>query len=208
MNAVRRVYLLGAGGFSKQVIDAFLASNITIGGIFDDYRTGIFYRHTQILGSINSVESTINHGESLFITFGDNNIRHAIATKYLSNYDFPNCIRPNSDIPHDTCKLGRGNYIGSYVKLGEDSIIGDFNFINECAILAHDTCIGNFNHLCPNVSLGGNARIGDCNLIGTGAVILPKIEIGNNNSCGAGSVIIRNIENAATYVGNPARQIK
>ncbi len=208
MNVPVRVFLVGAGGFSKQVIDAYLASNIQIAGIFDNFRTGEFYRNTRILGTVDTIDTTLPHGENIFITLGDNNTRKQLAAQLLKNYKFPNCIRPNSDIPPHTSHMGIGNYIGSYCKLGEDAYIGNFNFINECTIIAHDTRIGDYNHLCPNVSIGGNAKIGHTNLIGTASTVIPKVQIGNDNIFGAGSVIIKHVEHNSTYVGNPAKQIK
>lgn len=207
MNRVKQVFLVGAGGFSKQVIDAYLSHNTKILGIFDDFRTGVFYKDIPILGKITEVENILKSKENIFITLGDNNIRKSLALNFNSKYFFPNCFRPNSDVP-STINIGKGNYIGSYSKLGEDSYIGNFNFINECVILAHDTYIGDFNHLSPNVSMGGNAIIGNTNMIGTSAIIIPKIKIGDSNTIGAGSVLIKNVENNSTIVGNPGRQIK
>ena len=207
MNKISQVFLIGAGGFSKQVIDAYLSHNTRILGIFDDFRTGVFYKNIPILGKISDVETTLKSKENIFITLGDNNIRKSLALIFNSKYIFPNCFRPNSDIP-TTLNIGKGNYIGSYSKLGEDSYIGNFNFINECTILAHDTKIGDFNHLSPNVSIGGNVNIGNVNMIGTSALVIPKVKIGDNNTIGAGSVIIKNIDNDSTIVGNPGRKIK
>jgi sugar O-acyltransferase (sialic acid O-acetyltransferase NeuD family) len=204
---LKRVFIVGTGGFSKQVIDAFIDSGIKIAGAFDDFRTGIFYRDTRILGSFKDINTIVPNKENLFITLGDNHTRKELRLK-LENYKFPNCIRPNAEIPKDTAILGEGNYIGSFCKLGEDSKIGNFNFINECTILAHDTIIGDYNHLAPNTSMGGNATIGSENLIGTGAIILPKIKIGNNNKIGAGAVVIKDTEDNSVYVGNPAKKIK
>jgi sugar O-acyltransferase (sialic acid O-acetyltransferase NeuD family) len=203
---MNRVFIIGAGGFSKQVIDTFKSSNYLICGIFDDFRKDEFYKNTKILGKIEDINKIVPFGENLFISLGDNKIRKELYDD-LKNYIFPNCFRPNCDIP-TTVNIGIGNYVGSYCKLGEDSKIGNFNFINECSIIAHDTYIGDFNHLAPNVSMGGFSEIGHNNLIGTGGIILPKIKIGNENVIGAGGVIIKNIENNGTYVGNPVKKIK
>jgi sugar O-acyltransferase (sialic acid O-acetyltransferase NeuD family) len=206
MNKLKYVYLIGAGGFSKQVIDSYLSYNVKIIGIFDDFRTGPFYRNIPIIGKLNTMNKNIKPKENVFVTIGDNNIRKKIISDILHKFSFPNCFRPNADIP-STLNIGQGNYIGSFSKLGEDSHIGNFNFINECTILAHDTKIGDYNHLSPNVSMGGNAIIGNTNMIGTSAIIIPKIIIGNDNIIGAGSVIIRNIDCKSKLVGNPAKKI-
>ena len=207
MNNINRVFLIGAGGFSKQVIDAYLSHNTKILGIFDNFRTGLFYKNIPIIGKINDIDNILKQKENIFITLGDNNIRKNLALSLNNKYTFPNCFRPNIDIP-STVNIGEGNYIGSYCKLGEDSYIGNFNFINECTILAHDTKIGDYNHLSPNVSMGGNVVIGNTNMIGTASIIIPKIILGNDNIFGAGSVIIKNVDNNSTYVGNPAKKIK
>lgn len=200
-----RVFIVGAGGFSKQVIDAFKSSNVEVKGLFDNFRKGSFYNNTKILGSIEEINRIVPEGENLFISLGDNRVRRELYEQF-KHYKFPNCFRPNCDIPI-TMGIGMGNYIGSYCKLGEDAKIGNFNFINECVIIAHDTSIGNFNHLAPNVSMGGNATIENGNMVGTGAIILPKINIGNDNTIGAGAVVIKHIEHKGTYVGNPARKL-
>jgi sugar O-acyltransferase (sialic acid O-acetyltransferase NeuD family) len=207
MNNINRVFLIGAGGFSKQVIDAYLSHNTKILGIFDDFKTGIFYKNIPILGKINMIDSIIKPNENIFITLGDNNIRKNIVSNIIDKYSFPNCFRPNADIP-SSLNIGKGNYIGAFSKLGEDSYIGNFNFINECTILAHDTKIGDYNHLAPNVSIGGNAIIGNTNMIGTSAIIIPKITIGDDNIIGAGSVVIRNVECKSKLVGNPAKLLQ
>lgn len=204
---MKQVFLLGAGGFSKQVIDTYIKRGIKIRGIFDDFRTGYFYRNIPVIGKFNDVRKNINNDENLFITLGDNDSRLKLFEEY-KDYSFPNCIRINSDIPEeDSVKLGIGNYIGSYCKLGEDSVIGNFNFINECCIIAHDTEIGSFNHLSPNVSMGGKAKIGNGNMIGTSSIIIPNISILDNIIFGAGSVIIKNVNESGVYVGNPIRKV-
>ena len=207
MNQIKSVYLIGAGGFSKQVIDTYLSHNVKILGIFDDFRKGLFYKNIPILDRIDNVQNIVKSNENIFVALGDNTIRKNIISKLINRYSFPNCYRPNSDIP-TTLNIGEGNYIGSFTKLGEDSYIGNFNFINECVILAHDTKIGDYNHLSPNVSMGGNSIIGNTNMIGTSAIIIPKIKIGNNNTIGAGTVVIRDIVDNSTVVGNPGKQIK
>ena len=205
---LKRVFIVGTGGHSKQVIDAFLDNGIKIEGAFDDFRTGIFYRDITILGSFKDIDAIVPSGENLFITLGDNQVRKKLHFIFKDRYNFPNCIRPSAEIPKDTVILGEGNYIGSFCKLGEDSAIGNFNIINECSFIAHDTIIDDYNHLAPNSTICGSVIIGSENLIGAGAIILPKIRIGNNNKVGAGAVVIKDIKDNCVYVGNPAKKIK
>lgn len=201
---MNRVFIVGTGGHSKQVIDIFLNTPVKICGAFDNFRRGIFYRNIPILGSLSDIENVVEPGENIFITFGDNMIRKNLALKLQNKYIFPNCISNKSHVPYQY-NIGKGNYIGVFSRIGEDSIIGDFNIINDSTFVAHDTVIGDYNHLCPNVSVGGNVTIGNDNFIGTGSSIIPKITIGNDNIIGAGSVLIRPASSNEKLVGNPAK---
>jgi len=203
---MNKIFIIGAGGHSKQVIDIFLSKNISIGGIFDDFKEGYHYRNIKILGKINDLNKLIPKGENLFITFGDNNYRMNLYKKF-QDYNFPNCIHINSYIS-DTAKIGFGNYIGCFAKLGEDCQLGNFNILNEACIVAHDNYIGDYNHLSINVSTGGNVIIGNLNLIGIGASIIPKVIILDNNILGAACLVNQNINFDLKCVGVPIKIVK
>ncbi len=199
------VYLIGTGGHSKQVIDIYLENGCKILGAFDDFKTGLFYRNIPILGKLEDVEYKISKDSNIFITFGDNNYRLELYKKF-KNYNFINCVSQRSIIS-STCKLGFGNYIGNFSKIGEDSNIGNFNIFNEGCIIGHDNIIGDFNHISLNSSTGGNVIIGNLNLISIGSSIIPKIKIYDNNIIGSGSVVIKNINFNTKNIGVPSKRI-
>jgi sugar O-acyltransferase (sialic acid O-acetyltransferase NeuD family) len=200
------VYLIGTGGHSKQVTDILIENEYNILGAFDNFKKDITYRNIKILGNIEEIENIVPINSNLFITFGDNNYRQVIYTKFKDNYNFINCISGKSTIS-PTCILGYGNYIGNYTKLGEDCLIGNLNILNEGSIIGHDTIIGDFNHLSLNSSTGGNVIIGNLNLFGINSTVIPKIKIYDNNIIGANSLVIRNIKFNSTNVGIPSKII-
>lgn len=200
------VYIIGAGGHSKQVIDCFKHSKIPIKGIFDDDKTGMYYHDYQIIGKVSDIDKLLDKTENLFCGIGDNKIRQIIIEHY-KDYNFLNCIHPLAHIS-DSAKMGIGNYIGPYSILDADSVVGNFNIINNLSIIAHDVQIGNFNHIAPHACLGGSAKIKDNILVGSNATILPKIIIESDVIVGAGSLVHKNINNKCTVVGNPFRIIK
>ena len=200
------VYLIGAGGHSKQVIDILIENGYNIIGAFDNFKKGIFYRDIKVLGTIKEIINIAPSNSNLFITFGDNNYRQEIYNNYKSIYKFINCISRRSTIS-STCKLGYGNYIGNYSKLGEDCLIGNFNIFNEGCIIGHDNIIGDFNHFSLNSSLGGNIIVGNLNLFGINSSVIPKIKVYDNNIIGANSLVIKNINFNTTNVGVPTKII-
>ena len=206
---MQKLFLFGAGGHCKQVIDIFKQdTDLTICGIFDDYSQKKDHYGYPILGTINNAVSLSNiYGDArFFCTIGDNIFREKICSQF-DKTKFINCIHPKSNIS-DSVKIGLGNYIGAFTNILGDSVIGDFNILNDGAQLPHDSLIGNYNHVSINASLGGNVRVGNYNLIGLNSTILPKITIGDNITVGAGTVVHRDIKESCTVVGNPYRIIK
>lgn len=206
---MQRIFLLGAGGFTKQIIDILKMKNVNITGIFDDNKvinTSYYYDY-KIIDSIKNVHKYLDRNDLLFCGIGDNKIRKDVVSN-LTMYNFINVISPLANISNTTQIIGTGNYIGHYVNLISDSTLGNFNFMNDNSMIGHDVTIGDYNHMCPMAVTGGNVNIGNGNLIGTNATINPKITIGDNNIIGAGGVIIKNVDNNNTIVGNPGKIIK
>lgn len=199
-----RVFLLGAGGHTKQVIDIIKMNNIKISGIFDDAKAinSPYYSDYKILDNLNNVHKYIDKTDLLFCGIGDNQLRKNVI-KNFQMYTFLNVISPLAHISASAKINGTGNYIGHFVNLSADTVIGNFNILNDKSCIMHDGIIGDFNHLCPMAVTGGNVKIGNGNLIGTNATVIPTISIGDNNTIGAGAVIIKNVANNNVIVGNP-----
>jgi len=203
------VYIIGAGGHSKQVIDIFLENGREIAGVFDDHKIGPFYRGTRIIGTSRDAAKYANaNGDgSFFCAIGDNDQRKRVTEELVDwVHDWTNCISKTAYVS-PSVRMGRGNYIGNHGKVLADSAIGDFNIVNEGATLTHDNLIGDYNHVAPNASLGGRVKLGNSNLIGTNATINPDVHLGDGFTIGSGSVVLRSLQNPGTYVGAPCRRI-
>lgn len=121
------------------------------------------------------------------------------------------------------CKIGDDCFIGPFVEIQRDVIIG-----NRCKIQSHsficelvtigDDCVVAHGVMFINdlFSTGGPAGskdlwkstcIGDHVSIGSNATILP-VRICNHVVIGAGSVVTRDIAISGIYAGNPARLLR
>ncbi len=122
------------------------------------------------------------------------------------------------------CKIGDNTFIGPFVEIQKDAVIGknckiqshaficelvtigDNCFISHGAMFINDT----FSHGGP---AGGDKKlwkptiIGNYVSIGTNATILP-VKICDHVVIGAGAVVTKDITEPGVYVGNPARKIK
>jgi len=121
------------------------------------------------------------------------------------------------------CKIGDNTFIGPFVEIQKDVIIGKNCKIQSHAFICEMVTIGNdcfISHgamfINDTFSEGGPAqgkkelwkktKIGNNVSIGTNSTILP-VEICDNVVIGAGSVVTRNIIESGIFAGNPARKI-
>lgn len=122
------------------------------------------------------------------------------------------------------CQLGDGVFVGPFVEIQKDVVIGprtrvqSHAFICELVTIGAD-CFVSHGAMFVNdlFAKGGPARgdktlwchtrIGDRVSIGTHATILP-VDICDDVVIGAGSVVTKNITEPGVYAGNPARKIR
>ena len=122
------------------------------------------------------------------------------------------------------CKIGEGSFIGPFVEIQKEVIIGkrtkiqSHSFICEWVTIGSDCFISHGVMFINDTFAKGKPAGGDKSLwkrtiignhvsIGTNATILP-VKIVDNVVIGAGSVVTKDILEAGIYVGNPARKIK
>lgn len=122
------------------------------------------------------------------------------------------------------CKIGNDCFIGPFVEIQKDVIIGDRCKIQSHAFVCELVTIGNdcvishgvmfINDLFQtggpakgNKALWKSTHIGNNVSIGTNSTILP-VNICDNVVIGAGSVITKNITVSGIYSGNPAKLMR
>lgn len=119
------------------------------------------------------------------------------------------------------CEIGDHTFIGPFVEIQKDVIIGSNCKIQSHTFICEKVKIGNnvfiahgvifVNDLFSNGKpAGGNkdlwkdTKVGDNVSIGSNSTILP-VEICDYTVIGAGSVVTKNITVAGVYAGNPAK---
>jgi acetyltransferase EpsM len=197
------MYLFGASGHCKVVIDIIQKSNLdVIEGIIDDKPIVDEIFNIPV---IKTPETNFFHNKSLIISIGNNKTRQKIVSQIFTNY--LTAIHPTSIIAtHVTIEEGTvimaGAILNPNVKVGKHCIV------NSGAVIEHDCILDNFVHLSPNAALAGNVSIGEGAHIGIGSSIIQGVKIGKWATIGAGTVVLNDVPDYAVIVGNPGKIIK
>lgn len=122
------------------------------------------------------------------------------------------------------CRIGKNAFIGPFVEIQKDVVIGDnckiqsHSFICELVTIGNDCFVGHGVMFVNDLfAIGGPARgnkelwkstkIGNNVSIGSNATILP-VTICDKVVIGAGAVVTKNITESGIYAGNPAKKIR
>ena len=195
------IYLYGAGGHAKVIIDILERCGKTATGIFDDdpAKTIWDFPNLKFPGLFNF------SSDELILSIGNNLIRKKISDKINANYY--TVIHPSAIISSYS-EIREGSVVMGGALINADAHIGKHCIINSHASIDHDCIIKDFVHISPNATLCGDVFVGECTHIGSGAIIIPGKKIGTNVAIGAGAVVITDIPDNTVAVGNPARIIK
>jgi sugar O-acyltransferase (sialic acid O-acetyltransferase NeuD family) len=194
------IYLYGAGGHAKVIIDILESCGKMVTGIFDDDPLKAIWNFAplQFPGSFDF--ST----DELIISIGNNTIRERISKLEVK---YHTTIHPSANVSRYVF-IAEGTVIMAGALINADTIIGKHCIINSNASVDHDCILEDFVHISPNATLCGGVKVGKCSHIGSGAIIIPGKRIGRNVVVGAGAVVIADIPDNAVAVGNPARVIR
>ena len=190
---INTMYLYGASGHAKVIIDILKANKITIDGLFDDNNSIKDLLDYPVFPSSNAIGP-------LIISIGNNQIRSNIVKK-LSDINYEIAQHPSAIIS-EYATLDTGTVVMQGVIIQSCSHVGKHCIINTGASVDHDCIIEDFVHISPHSTLCGNVIVGEGSWIGAGSTILPGIKIGKWCIVGAGSVVAKDLPDNVLAVGN------
>jgi sugar O-acyltransferase (sialic acid O-acetyltransferase NeuD family) len=212
---MQKFVILGAGGFSREVLDIFEACQDAgqnyevLGFIIDSQygRPGTLINDKPILGDFNWLSehtSEIN----VICGVGDPTVRkRLIAEARECGARFGNIIHPSA-ILTKRVTLGEGVVITAGCIFTNQIRIGNHVHVNLDCTIGHDAVLENFATLAPGVHVSGFVTLSEGCYIGTGANIIDRKTIGAWSVVGAGSVVVTDVPPYSTVVGVPAKVIK
>ena len=195
------MYLYGASGHARVIMDSLRALGITIEGLVDDNP------NITELGNVPVLHES--QGLSPFIvSIGASETRRKIVEKLISQgASFGQVIHPNV-VLSPSAVVGEGTVVMPGVLINAESQIGRHCIINTGASIDHECQINDYVHVSPHATLCGNVTVGEGSWIGAGTTIIQGVHIGRWCVIGAGSVVTKDIPDGYLAVGNRCKLIK
>lgn len=196
------MYLFGASGHAKVIIDILKAQNVEVKGLYDEDEA------KKELWNIPVIGKTIEHVEEnspCIVSIGNNEIRKKVVAQITGA--FGKAVHP-SLLKGSNVEIGKGSVIMAGTVINADTEIGNHCIVNTSASIDHDCFIDDYAHIAPNTTVCGGVTIGEGTLLGAGSTVIPLIKIGKWCTIGAGAVIKEDVPDYAVVVGNPGRVIK
>lgn len=199
------VFVLGAGGHSRSLLNCLKLGGYRVRGIFDDGMRSAdeMIGGVPVLGKIKDVPQN----SRLIFSTGNNMLREKWLKQFSGQVVDDNLIHPLA-VVEEGAVLGKHNQLLAGVYVNSFARIGDNNILNTRCVLEHEVILGNNNHIAVGAIVCGRTVIGNRCMIGAGAVVIDQIKVCDDVTVGANAVVVKDITSPGVYVGNPARKIK
>lgn len=211
-NREERIFVCGAGGHAKVIIDIIEQQGIYRIDCLVDRDPSLKGRKVfgyDVIGDESELLVRTNRDvRNGIVAIGSNTARLRVAG-WLARHGFGliTAVHPSARISRGV-ELSAGSVIMAGAILNADALIGENVIINTGATVDHDCIIANGVHLAPGATLCGNVRVGEGTLVGAGATVVPNITVGGHVVVGAGATVVRDVPDGVMVIGTPARVVK
>jgi sugar O-acyltransferase (sialic acid O-acetyltransferase NeuD family) len=178
LNLEKPIYLIGAGGHCKVLVDILHLRGATIAGYYD-FKTSAWLKELGIhkIKDEDSLNKLCKEKHQLCVAFLGRNIED-LKRRYVQMHEcqkrgasFPAIIHPHSIISPKAV-IGQGVQILAGSIVNACAVIKEGAVLNTASIVEHDAIIGPGSHLAPRATVLGAASVGDNSFVGSGSVII------------------------------------
>lgn len=192
------MYLYGASGHAKVIMDILKDNGIDIDGLVDDNP-----ELNELLGY--PVYHQRKDLSPMIVSIGNNSIRKKIVETL--SVEFGKAIHSTA-VVSSAASVGEGTVVMQGAIIQSCAKIGNHCIINTGASVDHECVIGDYVHVSPHATLCGNVQVGEGSWVAAGTIVLPGVKIGKWSIIGAGSVVAKDIPDGVLAVGNRCKVIK
>ena len=217
MNNPKKIVLIGAGGFGREVASIIEVVNsykptYELLGFLDDgsqYHEGMTINGYPWLGNHTWIAE---HKESIVCTccIGNPKVKKKIQEELTEEGVVFETIIAHGGFGYigPETEIGPGCVFYGGVTISVNCKIGAGVVMNQMVNIGHDVSIGNYTTIMPFTGISGNCKVGEAVNIGGHAFVVPGRKIGDGATVAAGSIVFANVKAGTTVLGNPAKRMR
>ena len=199
--------LIGAGGYSKSVLDSVDYYNYKVKGFLDEFSQEEEHLGYPVLWhSLDEIENPEKY--FYFIGIGNNQRRKIWYDRLVTRKLRLINVVDRSAIISPEARIGNGCFFGKMSVVNSRSVIGNDCIINTKSLVEHGCFVHDHANISTNAVINGDVEVGEGTFVGTCSVIIGQKTVGRWSTVGAGAVVISDVESNVTVAGVPARMIK
>lgn len=206
---MRRIVVVGAGGFGRETLDvvAALGDAIRLVGVLDDAPSEVNLRrlHDRGVTYLGTIDDWLARGDDAeyAVAVGSPAMRRALVSRFAGRTP-ATLVHPSAGIGVASV-LGPGAIVCGGVQVSTNVRLGAHVHLNPNATIGHDAVVGDYVSVNPAATISGDCEIRADVLVGAGAVVLQGLTVGTDAVVGAAACVVRDVPAGTTVKGVPAR---
>lgn len=197
------VFILGSGGFAKEIRDYLgslfnKAQKSKFGLRADSEILFVDDSNPDVLSVAKYHDMTSSMASQYYSIMGSG---HCYIRKRMANQivePIMSFVHPNS---FNLGEIGPGTVVAPLAVVAPRVVIGKHCLINYGATIGHDTNIGDYSVIAPQAALGGGCMLGEGVYVGANAAIRENIKVGDGATIGMSAIVTKNVPPGVTIIG-------